>query len=36
LIELHQILELGQQEHLSLATIDLRFGLRPVYTLKQA
>lgn len=36
LIELQQILTLAQRERLSLATIDLRFGLRPVYTLKQA
>jgi POTRA domain, FtsQ-type len=36
LIELQQILTLAQREQLSLATIDLRFGLRPVYTLKQA
>jgi len=35
LIELQQILALAQREQLSLATIDLRFGLRPVYTLKQ-
>jgi hypothetical protein len=34
LIELQQILNLAQQKQLSLATIDLRFGLRPVYTLK--
>jgi POTRA domain-containing FtsQ-type protein/cell division protein FtsQ len=34
LIELQQILHLAQQNHLNLATIDLRFGLRPVYTLK--
>ncbi len=34
LIELQQILLLAQQEQLKLATIDLRFGLRPVYTLK--
>ncbi len=34
LIELHQILNLAQQKQLSLAKIDLRFGLRPVYTLK--
>jgi len=34
LIELQQILHLAQQRHLNLATIDLRFGLRPVYTLK--
>jgi len=33
LIELQQILTLVQQSH--LATIDLRYGLRPVYTLKQ-
>ncbi len=34
LIELQQILSLAQQKQLKLATIDLRFGLRPVYTLK--
>ena len=34
LFELQQILSLAQQEQLKLATIDLRFGLRPVYTLK--
>lgn len=34
LIELQQILKLAQQNQLNLATIDLRFGLRPVYTLK--
>jgi hypothetical protein len=34
LIELQQILHLAQQQQLKLATIDLRFGLRPVYTLK--
>jgi POTRA domain, FtsQ-type len=34
LIELQQILIMAQQKHLRLATIDLRFGLRPVYTLK--
>ncbi len=34
LVELQQILSLAQQEQLNLATIDLRFGLRPVYTLK--
>jgi hypothetical protein len=33
-IELQQILSLAQQKQLNLATIDLRFGLRPVYTLK--
>ena len=36
LIELQQILALAQREKLNLATIDLRFGLRPVYTLKRA
>ena len=36
LIELQQILALAQREQLNLATIDLRFSLRPVYTLKQA
>ncbi len=35
LLELQQILLLAQQEQLGLATIDLRFGLRPVYTLKK-
>lgn len=34
LIELQQILSMAQQDQLNLATIDLRFGLRPVYTLK--
>jgi hypothetical protein len=34
LIELQQILSLAQQKQLNLATVDLRFGLRPVYTLK--
>ena len=34
LIELQQILALAQSQRLHLATIDLRFGLRPVYTLK--
>ncbi len=34
LIELSQILTLAQQQNLSLATIDLRFGLTPVYTVK--
>lgn len=33
LIELQQILTLVPQSH--LATVDLRYGLRPVYTLKQ-
>ncbi|MEO8973763.1 MAG: FtsQ-type POTRA domain-containing protein [Ktedonobacteraceae bacterium] len=34
LIELQQILALAQQQQLNIATIDLRYGLRPVYTLK--
>ena len=34
LAELQQILNIAQQKQLNLATIDLRFGLRPVYTLK--
>ena len=34
LIELQQILSLAQQKQLDLATIDVRFGLRPVFTLK--
>lgn len=34
LLELQQILSIARQQHLQLATIDLRFGLRPVYTLK--
>jgi cell division septal protein FtsQ len=32
--ELQQILNIARQQRLQLATIDLRFGLRPVYTLK--
>jgi hypothetical protein len=32
--ELQQILLLAHQQHLNVATIDLRFGLRPVFTLK--
>ena len=35
LIELQQILTIAQQKQLSLATVDLRYGLYPVYTLKQ-
>jgi cell division septal protein FtsQ len=35
LVELQQILLLAQQQQLNLATIDLRFGFRPVYTLKK-
>jgi hypothetical protein len=34
LLELQQILSMARQQHLNLATIDLRFGLRPTYTLK--
>ena len=34
LLELQQILALVQQQQLNLATVDLRFGFRPVYTLK--
>jgi len=33
--ELQQILLLAHQQHLNVATIDLRFGLRPVFTLKK-
>jgi hypothetical protein len=35
LIELQQILAIMQKQQLPLATVDLRYGLRPVYTLKQ-
>lgn len=34
LLELRQILTIARQQGLRLATIDLRFGLRPTYTLK--
>jgi cell division septal protein FtsQ len=34
LIELQQIVSLAQQQQLTLATVDLRYGLHPVYTLK--
>ncbi len=34
LTELQQIVTLAQQQQLTLATIDLRYGLHPVYTLK--
>jgi len=34
LLELQEILGLAQKQHVTLATIDLRFGLRPTYTLK--
>jgi len=36
LTELQQIVSLAQQQQLTLATVDLRYGLRPVYTLKNA
>jgi cell division septal protein FtsQ len=34
LVELQQILSVAQQRQLTLATIDLRYGLRPVFTVK--
>ncbi len=34
--ELQQILALAHKHRLNVATIDLRFGLRPVYTLKRS
>jgi cell division septal protein FtsQ len=34
LVELRQILSAAQQQQLTLATIDLRYGLRPVFTVK--
>ena len=34
LTELQTILSLAQQQQFSLATIDLRYGLHPVYTVK--
>lgn len=34
LLELQQILVLAQQQRLQLTTVDLRFGLRPVYTVQ--
>ncbi len=36
LTELQQIVALAQQQQLALATIDLRYGLHPIYTLKNA
>ena len=36
LAELQQIVSLAQQQQLPLATVDLRYGLHPVYTLKNA
>jgi hypothetical protein len=35
LLELRSILDLAQRERLKVATIDLRYGLRPVFTLQQ-
>jgi cell division septal protein FtsQ len=35
LVELQQILKKAQEDQLTLATIDLRYGLRPVFTLKK-
>jgi len=34
LLELQQILSTAQQRQLTLATVDLRYGLRPVFTVK--
>lgn len=34
LLELQQILSMAQQQRMQLATIDLRFGFHPTYTLK--
>ena len=34
LIELHEILALAQRQQLNVATIDLRYGIHPVFTLK--
>lgn len=34
LIELQQILAIAKEKRLNLATVDLRYGLHPVYTLK--
>ena len=34
LVELQQILSRAQQQQLKLATVDLRYGLRPVFTVK--
>lgn len=34
LVELQQILSRAQQQQLTLATVDLRYGLRPVFTVK--
>ena len=34
LVKLQQILSRAQQQQLNLATVDLRYGLRPVFTVK--
>ena len=34
LLELQKMLQLAQEQQLKIATIDLRYGLHPVYTLK--
>jgi hypothetical protein len=36
LLELHAILNLAQQQKLNVATIDLRYGLHPVFTLQRS
>lgn len=36
LIELHEILALAQRQQLNVATIDLRYGVHPVFTLQNA
>lgn len=36
LVELQQILNRARQQQLTLATIDLRYGLRPVFTVKSS
>jgi len=35
MLELQQIVSLAQKQQLTLATVDLRYGLHPVYTLKK-
>ncbi len=35
LLELRALLKLAQQQQLNISTIDLRYGLRPVFTLQQ-
>lgn len=36
LIELHEILALAQRQQLNVATVDLRYGVHPVFTLQKA